>query len=371
MDSKIWILHVCNRLSVGGVQAFLMNYYRAIDKNLFQFAFAVQRNEELPYDKEIEQMGGRIHYLPRMSEGGIRYAYYLNRLLKEHPEYRIIHAHMNQRNAIPLLVAKAMGIPNRISHAHNTSNCSTLVQHLRYDWFKCLIDCTGTCFFACSQSANECLHNTRRRQTKIVPNAIDVSKYSFSEQIRSRIRNQLGIKNDEIVIGHVGNFSEQKNTEYLVKLIKILPQQYKLLLVGDGARRQAIIEKCKNSNLQDRVVFTGVVSSSEMYQAMDIFVFPSKFEGLGMVAIEAIASGLPVIASTGVPKDIDITDSVVHLPANDSCLDLWKSCIIDVPRINRKDGVHQVREAGYDISIAARKLEEMYKIMTDGKIENE
>ncbi len=360
MSDKIWILHACNRLSIGGVQAFLMNYYRHIDRDRIQFAFAVQRNEELSYDKEIIEMGGRIHYLPRMEDGLLSYIKQLAALLKEHPEYQIIHAHMNQRNAIALATAKSRKVKIRISHAHNTCSYKTFVQKARYNLFKHIIAITGTHFWACSNAANECLHYPEKKNTWILHNAIDITRFKYDEEVRSCIRTQYGIDPSKIVVGNVGNFSSQKNTGFLISLIRELPDNYMLFLVGEGAEKDSLMRRCENESINNRVIFTGVQDSSKMYQAMDIFAFPSLLEGLGMVAIEAIASGLPVVASEYVPDEIDLSRNVQHLPIGENNLYKWIDCIQNIDFANRKESLHAIVDAGYSIQCESKKLQETY-----------
>ena len=367
MSDKIWILHACNRLSIGGVQAFLMNYYRHIDRDRIQFAFAVQRNEELSYDKEIIEMGGRIHYLPRMEDGALSYIKELAALLNEHPEYQIIHAHMNQRNAIALATAKARKVKIRISHAHNTCSYKTFVQKARYNLFKLIIAITGTHFWACSNAANECLHYPEKKNTWILHNAIDITRFKYDEEVRSCIRTQYGIDPSKIVVGHVGNFSSQKNTGFLISLIRELPDNFMLLLVGEGEEKDSLMRRCKNESLNNRVIFTGVQDSSIMYQAMDVFAFPSKFEGLGMVAIEAMTSGLQVIASSGVPEEVDISNSIIHLPIGEENIGLWKNAIINTSYTRNGKASYEVRKAGYDVNYSVKELMARYeKLVIEG-----
>ena len=358
MKKNIWVLHTCNRLSIGGVQSFLMNFYRNIDKTKIQFAFAVQRDEELPYDKEIISMGGRIHYMPRISDNFIKYLRALYSLIKNHPEYKICHSHMNQRNALSLLVAKILKVPVRISHAHNKYGYMSLFQKFRYLILKKIISIVANNFWACSISANNCLHYKNKKYL-LINNAIDINKFSFNSEIRQKKRAFYNIGTNDIVIGNISNFSYQKNIEYLLSIIDILPLNYKLMLVGDGTNCKKIITNTLTIKNRKKIIFTGVAKSNEMYQAMDIFAFPSYYEGLGIVAIEAIAAGLPVIASTGVPNDIDIVnrlkervvllDSVCHLPIRKKDVNKWCEKINEYSHLSRINNYEILTKAGYNI----------------------
>lgn len=362
----IWVLHTCNRLSIGGVQSFLMNFYKAIDRRRVQFAFAVQRETELPYDKEILSLGGRIHYLPRIEDGAIKYMKSLRLVIKNHPEYKIVHSHMNQRNALALLVAKQMNVPIRISHAHNISSCYTILSKIRYQIFKKIIAYTANNFWTCSYAANECVHFPNKHEI-IIHNAIDIKRFIFNSEIRHEIREIYDIKEDDVVIGHIGNFSPQKNTSYLLSIIDKLPSNYKLLLVGEGKEKLSLENsELVNKNIK-RIIFTGSADSSKMFQAMDIFVFPSLFEGLGMVAIEAIASGLPVIASKGVPNDIDISEYVCHLSIEACDIPLWVNKILSFGKIKRQNNFECLKLAGYNIYDEAEHLLSMYEELMNTK----
>ena len=357
MDKVKWIIHACGKLSIGGVQSFLMNYYKSIDRTKYQFAFAVQRDYEMPYDKEILDMGGRIHYLPRIDSNVSGYVKELTQILKSHKEYCVIHCHMNQKNAIPLYVAKKCGIPIRISHAHNTKHCSSLMQSIRYTYFSHMIKLYATEYSACSLVANNDLHGSKK--AVIVKNAIDSGKFLFNAEVRKQIRKEYNIDN-QIVLGHIGNFSAQKNTGYLIDILSKLPDKYSLMLVGDGEEKKGLINKCQTYGCSERVIFTGIKKSHEILQAMDIFLFPSKYEGLGMVAIEASAAGVPVITSTEVPSDVDIVEETVHLPIGTESIQLWANKIIEYTSLERKNNQMMIISSGYDIASNISKLERLY-----------
>lgn len=357
--SPVWVLQTCNRLSIGGVQSFLMNFYRKIDRQKVQFAFAVQRNCELSYDQEIRSLGGRVHYLPRMEDGLLQYMRALKALLKAHPEYQIVHSHMNQRNMLSLLIAKWMGVPVRISHAHNTGFYNTFISKMRSQLLKCMIRFTSTAQWACSHAAYEHVH-LHTSSPSIIHNAIEINRFLFNPQVREQIRQQFAFAQDDIVLGHIGNFSTQKNTRYLLSILSRLPERYKLLLIGEGQEKAEMEAQVRRSHEKNRVFFTGVTDSSQMLQAMDLFLFPSFFEGLGMVAIEAITNGLPVIASEWVPHDIDIVKQVWHLPIGEDSVDQWVNAILSLKHTQRTENALAVKQAGYNIAEEVKCMENMY-----------
>lgn len=369
-ENKIWILHACNRLSIGGVQAFLMNYYKNINHKDVQFAFCVQRDSELPYDQKILDLGGRIHMIPGMREHPFLYAKALKSILREHPEYRIIHAHMNQRNAVALIIAKLSGVPIRISHAHNTGAGLKLIDRLRFIFLQLILGLVATDFWACSNLAATYQYNKwtrKKKKIRIIPNAIDAAMYIYNEDKRGEMRKSLGLR-EEFVLGHVGNYSFQKNYSFLFKIFQKLLEKKpnsRLMLVGDGEQREFVLDKARKIGIEDYLLILGRRNDVPLLmQAMDVFCFPSNFEGLGIVAIEAQAAGLPTFVSKDVPSDINITDLVIQLGIeNENDLEQWQEAICQTMSYNRKNRYKEIVASGYDIQSSAIELQQEYKRM--------
>ena len=213
---------------------------------------------------------------------------------------------------------------------------------------------------ACSKYAGEWMFG-KNSEFKVINNAIDLSKFRFDQTVRDCIRNELGI-NDKFVVGHIGRFCYQKNQGFLIDIFNEITKTADavLLLIGSGETKSNIEERVKSLGLVDRVIFAGNKSNAnEYYQAMDTFVFPSRYEGLGMVAIEAQTSGLPVICSTQVPAEVAITDLVKFCPLSASAAD-WAEFILGHRVSERKDTTDEIRNSGYDIATEAKKLEEFY-----------
>ncbi|MBC2726057.1 glycosyltransferase family 1 protein [Desulfosporosinus sp.] len=357
-DEPIWVLHTCNELSIGGDQSFLMNYYRNIDRSKVQFAFAIQREVDYDHDAEIIKMGGRIHKMHSMNESLVSYAKDLKSILKQHPEYKIVHAHMNHRNVIALAICKFVGVPIRISHSHNLGSKLSLLTRARVELLKYKLQNVATDFLACSKGAAEYLYG-RTMNYCIINNAIDSKKFLFSPETRERMRYDLG-NGSEFLIGHIGNFSAQKNHKFLIDIFSKLNNNSKLILVGNGPLMEEVKKYAMMIKVLDRVVFLGVRNDiSDLMQAFDAFVFPSLFEGLGIVAIEAQAAGLPTYCSDGVPKDVDITNLAVHIPLSASAEE-WAAIIEMAEYAQRRDMYRDICMAGYDIHENAKILEDFY-----------
>lgn len=361
IEEPIWIVHLCNRLSVGGVQAFLLNYYKKIDKQKVQFAFVVQRQDDFPYDNEICKMGGRVHKVTRMNESIIEYYRDLKKIIEKYPEYKIVHSHMNHRNGIALLICKILQVPIRISHAHNLGPHFKLLVYFRVQILKIINKFVATDYFACSTEAGKYLYGNNLNY-KVINNAIDASLFIYSEERRSKMRRSLKLSN-EYAIGHIGNFSEQKNYFFLIDVFSLLKGNYKLLLIGTGKLESEVRNYVNEKKLSDKVDFLGVRDDIPMLmQALDLFILPSKYEGFGIVAIESQASGLPTICSNGVPTEVDITDLAYHIPLSLNSI-VWANKIEEIimTRTIRSNRKIDIENSGFDLETNAEVLQDFYQ----------
>lgn len=337
----------------------LMNYYRHVDREKIQFDFLEHRRDRAAYDDEIESLGGRIFRLPRLNPLSSDYFHALNAFFAAHPEYRIVHSHLDCMSAYPLCAAKNAKVPVRIAHAHSTSqdrNWKLVFKLIS----KKLISLYTTDLFACSADAGEWMFGTK--DVHILPNAIDIERYAFNLLIRNQTKKALGL-DDAFVIGHVGRFSAVKNHSFLIDVFVQIKRQEpnsKLLLVGAGSEMQAVQQKVKALGLGADVIFTGVRNDvADLMQAMDVFVFPSLYEGLGIVLIEAQAAGLPCVVSDTIPQEAYLTDLVTAEKLSSS-VEKWAEKILkkrDFPRTDRRD---EIAAHGFDITTEAVKLQEFY-----------
>jgi glycosyltransferase involved in cell wall biosynthesis len=351
--SKIRVLHVVTIMNRGGLETMLMNYYRQIDRKKFQFDFMVNRTERGDYDDEIELMGGKIFRMPPIRPGNYRsYFRLLDKFFHQHFEYKIVHAHLNENSAFVLKAAKKANIPCRISHSHLAGLPLDYKFPFRLYARMNLIKNTNQ-FFACSREAGQWLFgkNVLETNVKIFKNAINCDEFIYNEKIRNEIRQELKIEN-KFVIGHVGRFNTQKNHSFLIDVFYEIYKKNKdavLLLVGQGDLLKEIKSKVDKLNLTTVVKFLGLRPDvGNVMQAMDLFLFPSLYEGLGVVLIEAQASGLKCITSTGTPKEADITGSVDFLDLKISAKE-WAEKILECPteRITNKQSIV---DNGYDVS---------------------
>lgn len=365
MQNEIRILHMISSLNIGGSQAFVMNLYRNIDRNLIQFDFIIDHPNELYFKEEIEELGGRVYSLPGFNGfniGEVKKAW--NRFFREHPDYRILHSHTRSYASLYLPIAKKNGLKT-IIHSHSTSNGTgakalikkVLQYPLRYQ---------ADYLFACSEISGEWLYGKRaikKENYKMIPNAIDVGKYTFSNKNRSEIRKEFNIPNGDIVLGHVGRFHEAKNHLFLLDVFYMYNKRHsnaKLLLVGDGELRKVIENRINELGLCRSVIMTGAKNDvNRLLSAMDYFLFPSIWEGLPVAVVEAQAAGLPCFVSSTVTKDVAVSSLVKYLTIKDG-VECWVDEIENTP-LTKTDVSSQISEAGFDMKETSKELSNFYK----------
>lgn len=353
------VLHVVTDMNRGGLETMIMNYYRNIDRKKIQFDFLVHRGYRASYDDEIESYGGKIYRLSRLIPWSKNYIKMLDAFFQEHPEYKIVHVHQDCLSGVILKVAEKNGVPIRIAHSHSSSQDKNL-KYLIKLWYKRWIPKYATQLLACGKEAGDWMFEGQPYQ--VLNNAIDAKKYKYDLKIREKMRQQLQISGDTKVIGHVGRFSEPKNHSFLIDIFQCIHEENKntkLLLVGDGELYNQIQEKVKKYGLEEAVIFTGVRADvTDLMQAMDVFLFPSLYEGLPLTLIEAQAAGLPCIISDKVPIECAITNLVQQVSLN-SDKKKWASVVLETT-CERKEMYLEICEAGFDIRKNVRKLQEMY-----------
>lgn len=358
---QIRILQVVTYMGRGGLETMLMNFYRNIDREKVQFDFLVHRDFEADYDEEIKQLGGRIYRLNRLNPVGKDYLSQLDSFFKEHPEYKIIHSHVDCMAGIPLKYAKKNGVPVRIAHAHS-SNQTKNKKYLLKLFYKHMIPKYATDFFACAEAAGKWMF--RKNKFSVLNNAIDTRRYCYNVSTSDRIRKELNLSKESLVVGHVGRFGPEKNHDFIlnifVEILKKVPKA-KLLLVGSGDLYDTVRKKAASLGIKEHVIFTGVRSDvPDLLQAMDVFLFPSLYEGLPVSIIEAQAAGLPCIISDKVPIECKKTNLIQQINLTEN-YEMWARMVISAAQQNeRRDTSEEIRNAGFDVCENAHQLEEFY-----------
>ena len=355
----------------GGIPSVLHNYCTApAFEEEFHFEYLSLGYQTFePYRGDLEKRGGVLHCLGIHSSGIKRnfdIVIKLYRFLKTHRnEFDIIH--INSGALVQVLMcsvsARLATKSAVIVHSHNAVE-KPLSRKLIYSLLKPLFYRTADMYFACSNMAAQSMFPQgvlKRKSWKLIYNAIDVKRFGYNAEVRERYRKELGVSN-KFVIGHVGRFNEQKNHTFLIRTFKEITERDSetvLLLIGTGELENQIKNMVNDLKIKDKVLFLGQRSDvNNLLQAMDCFAFPSLYEGLGMVLIEAQASGLDIIASDSVPiEETRITDQICYLPLD---IKAWAEEILRHKSYERKDNASNVSEAGYDLIHATEKLKRYY-----------
>lgn len=367
----IRILHSVSNMDRAGIETMLMNYYRHIDRTKVQFDFLCNKKKKGAYDEEILQMGGKIYRTPGLNPIKFPlYIKYMKNLFKNHPEYKIIHAHNGALGVYALNGAKRSKVPVRIFHAHGASITKDLKLPLKL-FCKSRLPYNCNLNFSCGEMAARCYFGNKvvdNGDYTLIHNAIDVDKFVFNSDTRDKLRKENNLE-DKFVIGHIGRFMKQKNHSFLIDVFneihKIKPNAC-LVLLGDGELMDEAKNKVEELGLSDCVKFMGNLSNANMwYQAFDVFVLPSIWEGLPVVGVEAQAAGLKCFFSDSVTKEIKLIDGSEFLPLEKGAK-YWADSIAKSQDYERKDTSAIITNAGYNIKIEAKKLEETYERLVKG-----
>jgi len=356
------VLQCVNNMDRAGLENMLMNYYRNIDRKQVQFDFLTHRKEKGAYEDEIIKMGGKVYHAPRLyPQNYPAYFKWMSCFFAEHPEYHIVHSHIDAMSFFPLLAAKKAGITARIAHSHSSKLDNDFKFPIKYLALKGIATVANVnC--ACGEKAGKFMFGSR--EFYIIHNAIDLKRFSYNETERRLKRNELDISQDSFVIGHVGRYCYIKNQSFLIdvfyEVLRERPNSI-LLLVGNGPDEGKIKRRIENLGISSKVkLLKNRDDVNELYQVMDVFVMPSLFEGLPVVGVEAQANGLTCFISDNVSKEVVLSDSTFLLD-----LDLgvrgWKEAILNASCQRNNMALVQLKEHNYDVLVEARKLLDFYK----------
>lgn len=368
-DGKIKILQFPIANSKGGITQYVLQNWKFIDKSKFQFDFATM-SKQLDFEEDLTKDSCNVFYISCYAEDDEEQFKKEFRNILEQGEYDIVHLHTKQwKSMFVEEIAKEVGVKKVIVHAHSTGIDTIDEQKRNYEiklhdeTLQNVNEHIATDFWACSEDAAKFLFDNKISQDKIIimKNAIDLEKFRFSEKIRDTYRRELGVGEDEILIGSVGRFAYPKNHEFLLHMFKMLcaeRENYKLVLVGDGDKKQEFIDYVYESGLQNKVIFTGFRKDvGGLLQAIDCLCMPSRFEGFPIALVEAQASGVKCIVSDAITDEAVLTDLVTKVPLNE---DLWlKQLLLGINR--ERAGYHEIlAKAGYDFNTQIMELEKLY-----------
>lgn len=359
---KILIINTV-RFQLNGISSVIMNYFRKMDKQDMQIDFLVISDMDENYRSEIEAEKSRIFYLSR-KKNPFQYVIGLNKIIKRE-KYDVVHIHGNSATmTLETGISKWNKVPVIIAHSHNTTCSHLKIHELLYPIFRK----TYTHGMACGVEAGKWLF--RDDPFTVLKNGIDLEVFAYDEDIRDEYRKKLGIRDEDVLIGHIGNFVEQKNHTFLLDAFSKLAKrsdQYKLLLIGAGPLFEMMKEKACQLGIQDAVIFLGkTTEAAKYYQAMDLFMLPSLYEGLPLVLVEAQAVGLACVVSEKVARESDLTGEMKFIPIEDS--GVWADALEEAAaecKEGRKNKSiirqQKITDAGYNISNNANYMKELYQ----------
>lgn len=360
----IRVLHVMGCSDAGGISSVVLNFYRFMDREKIHFDIALTIPTVGQNGKALQELGAGIHFLPLKSEGLGRFREELEKLLVG-GRYDAIHVHESETCYVALQVAKKLGISCRVAHAHTTSPWEGVKGELRR-----LSGCMLNYHYAsrvigCGRLAGERIfgkNNMKRPRAMVLPNAVDAEKFAFDEELRRTVRKELGVE-DQFVIGMVGRLADQKNypfaLEIMARLRHVMPDAI-LVAAGNGPDEMLIKEKIGQLGLEDHVMMLGRRSDvNRLYQAFDLFLLPSLYEGFPVVGVEALASGLPVLLSDQITGELGIFSAVEYISLKDA--DRWVAAIEKQRKpVDRLSRQREVVEHGFDLRDTVQLLEKVY-----------
>ncbi len=364
-DKPLRIAHIIGKWVGGGVEAVVMNYYRHIDHAKIQFDFICDSDStNIPYD-EIEKLGGKV-ILVSPYQRIISYLKELKIILKE-GKYKIVHSHINALSVFPLYAAKKVGVPIRIAHSHSTTNKKEWKKNLLKQMLRPFSKRYATDYICCSELAGRWLFGDKaydNGEVYLLNNAIDLDKFAYDENVRKAKRKELKISDDTLVIGHIGRFVAQKNHTFLIDIFNELHKQNKnslLLLAGQGPLIDEIKNKVNDLNLTESVKFLGQRNdANELYQAFDVFLLPSLYEGLPVVGVEAQAAGCLSILSDDMTKETRVLNSTKFISLNENA-SFWANKILSSnKKFVRKNSINEMTNNNFNIKKEAKKIENKY-----------
>lgn len=311
------LLCVVGGMNVGGAETFLMKVYRNLDRSKYQMDFAVAIDEKGAYDDEIISLGGKIYHVCPKSKGLIKNFCSVYKIVKANGYKYVLRVSQNSLSALELLAAWMGGASTRVMRSSNTKTIKQGKEAYVHNICKFMPLLFANVRIAPSTEAAEFMfgkNSVKKGKAQILKNGLDFELFKYNQEAREIIRKEYNIPEDAFVVGHVGRFNDQKNHSFLIDVfseIKRKKQNAVLMMLGDGPLKADIQEKVEGKCLNDSVIFSGVRSDvPSLLSAMDIFVFPSLYEGMPNAVIEAQINGLNCVISDTITRETDITGNV-------------------------------------------------------------
>lgn len=341
------ILIITSGLTAGGVDSLILNVLAEMDRKRFCIDFLIFEDSKDDWEYKFKAYGCKVYKIQRARKAGtISIIKQYKRIIKE-GKYNIVHSHIGFGSVLPLIAVSQIKGCKIATHAHfddyPVSKMTKALGHILFNVLPCKR-------LACSIGAGQALYGTKSC-FDFVKNGIDTSRFSYNEAIRNEVRDELGIKEDQFVIGTVGRMEYQKNHDFLVDIFEIIHRSLpnsELVLIGDGSLKDEIHKKLEDKKLTECTRFLGIRNDvDKLLQALDVFIMPTRFEGLSLALLEVEASGLPCLTSDVVPAEAKVVENFHFLSLKEGP-DIWAKQAMQYYKQIRSDGSTSVREAGFD-----------------------
>lgn len=349
----------------GGIESYIVNTFCNEKMSTKVHIDFVTYESKLAYEDEIYKCGYNIIFTPHLKKNPMGYWKCIKNAMKV-STYDCVYVNMlTAANILPVKLAKKAGVKKIIIHAHANSTINGFARRVLHKVNSKFCNEVATLRLACSRAAAEWLYDEKIGTSPIlvIPNAIDTKRFSYSEQARVKIREQYGVAEDELLLGSIGRFGPEKNNLFMIDILQGLRKKKfsaKLLLVGDGALKEQIIEKARAAGVREYVIFAGTrTNTEEYYSAFDAFLFPSQFEGFGISALEAQSCGVPCLCSDRLSKELNVSGTVIFLPIHRG-RDCWVDAVEQIKKNTDKISMNKkIENSGYSVSRQNIKMLEL------------
>ena len=357
-NEKIKVLHIIGSANKGGVESVVMNYSVALKEHVEPTFVCFEDSTAIPTEL-IESIGGHYFVVPHVKHI-FKFNKALTKILTEN-EYDIIHSHINTLSVFPLRVAKKCGYQVRIAHSHSQSSKKEFVRNLIKSVLKLFSKRYANYYIACGEVAGRYQFGNKAYdagKVHLVKNAINLNEFAFNEEDRKAVRQELGIKNNECVVGSIGRLCKTKNQTYILKMAEQLPRT-KFVLVGGGPLKEDLEKYINDHNLKNVILYGTTDTPKKFYSAFDVFVLPSLYEGVPVTGIEAQTNGVFCIFSENVPVETQVSSFSRFLPIGDKDLPAWTSKLKTIRQ--HENHFNEITKNGFNINEASKKLLKIYK----------
>lgn len=361
------ILHIIGRMDRAGAETMLMNLYRVLNKDKYQFDFLYFTNDKCDFDNEIQSLGGKIYRINKSNIFKRTIAIY--NLLKTNKQFHAIHTHTLFNNGLNLLAMYFAKYKRRIAHSHSTSdtNNNSLFGKIYQLFSKFLINKFATKYVACGIEASEYLFYSNKQVIQL-PNAIDVNKFNdCGKKHKHFLKKELNLNDECLIISQIGRFLTVKNHAFSIKLANILKEKnidFHMVFAGDGELKDELINLSKKNKVNNNITFLGVRNDiPKILAGSDVMIMPSLYEGFPVVLVESQSVGVPAFVSTNVSSEVDLkVDKIFFYSLNN--IDHWANTIINIKNIdtsiNDKERVSIISNKGFNIEKSVEILEKIY-----------